>query len=454
VSLPPPWWKPVWGWGQELATDNKALVPVWALATEAVSVSNVLDGGGMTPARLAELRTVLATLADSPIVTLEAHPIPTKRDRNGGIVLHAASPLAKQLSRLVTESAKSAPPTLSVAATGEVLYRMVVPAKVAAQVGKGLVNPMVAKGVAGGIRGALVNSGGTAVAHAAFVPVAGTAAVTGAAAGSATTAGVAAASAGALTVAAPLVLMAIAVSASAYADHQSQKAIERITDLLEQLQDDNLERERNELDACPEAIDKATSILLDQGRIGLSLGLDSSSHAISTAVAATRRRLRKWQAALDSLPEGPVEVGALAKSFPGINEEGGAFRAHLEIARLAIALKRRVLVLQAVEHAQQDTNNLFKTFIGTLRDDERGIDELEAGITSVLLRLSTLELKRDGGFRIPAFTPGEVDNILKSAYRLRALGDGLSVGIHQADVAIEIERSNDGSLLVFPAVAA
>ncbi|MCO4239488.1 hypothetical protein NG702_19125 [Pseudarthrobacter sp. MDT3-28] len=436
-----------------MTVDSKALVPVWTLATEAVSVSNVLDEG-MTPARLAELRTVLATLADSPIVTLEAHPMSTKSNRDGGIFLHAASPLAKQLSQLVTETAKSAPSKLNVGATGDVLYRMVVPAKVAAQVGKGLVNPMVAKGVAGGIRGALVNSGGTAVAHAAFVPVTGSAAIAGAATGSAATAGVAVASAGALTVAAPLVLMAVAVSASAYADHQRQQAIERITDLLEQLHDDNLESERNELDACPEAIDKATSILLDQGRVGLSLGLDSASHAISTAIAATRRRLKKWQAALDALPDGPVEVDALTKPFPGFNEDGGTFRAHLEIARLAIALKRRVLVLQAVEHAQQDTNNPFQSFIGSLREDERRIDELESGIGSVLLRLSNLELKRNGGFRIPAFTPGEVDHILKSAYRLRALGDDLNVGIHQADVSIEIERSSNGSLIVFPAVAA
>ena len=144
----------------------------------------------------------------------------------------------------------------------------------------------------------------------------------------------------------------------------------------------------------------------------------------------------------------------MTKSFPGINEEGGAFRAHLEIARFAIALKRRVLVLQAVEHAQLDTNNPFESFIGSLRDDERGIDELESGLSSVLFRISNLELKRDGGFRIPAFTPGEVDQLLQAAYRLRAFGDGRNGGIHQADVAIEIERSSDGSLVVFPAVAA
>ncbi|MEW2378829.1 hypothetical protein AB0883_22390 [Micromonospora sp. NPDC047812] len=436
-----------------MTTDNTAPVPVWTLATEAVSVPDLLSDEGMTPARLAELRTVLATLADSPIATLEAHPVPIKRDRSGGIPLHAASPLAQQLSHLVAQTAKSAP-TLNVAATGDVLYKMVVPAKVAAQVGKGLVQPMASKAAAGGIHSALVNSTGIA-AQATFVPVAGKAAVAGAATGSATTAGVAAASAGALTVAAPLVLMAVAVGVSAYADHQRQKAIERITDLLEQLHEDKLEGERSELDGCRDAIDKATSVLLDQGRVGLSLGLDSSSYAINTAIERTKRRLAKWQAALAALPDGPVEIGALTKSFPEINEEGGTFRAHLEFARLAIALKRRVLVLQAVEHAQQAvTNNPFKSFIGTLRDDERRIDELESGINSVLLRLSTLELKRPGGFRSIMFTQGEVDDLLKAAYRLRGLGDGLNVGVHQADLAIEIERGSDGSLVVFPAVAA
>ncbi|MEU6077641.1 hypothetical protein [Micromonospora sp. NPDC047074] len=438
-----------------MATDNTAPVPVWTLATETVSVPDLLSDEGMTPARLAELRTVLVTLADSPIATLEAHPMSTTRERNGGIPLHAASPLAQQLSQLVAQTAKSAPPTLNVAATGEVLYRMVVPAKVAAQVGKGLVRPMLSRASAGGVRSALVNSTGGIAAQATFVPVAGKAAVAGAATGSATTAGVAAASAGALTVAAPLVLMAVAVGVSAYADHQRQEAIERITDLLEQLHEDRLENERSELDGCRDAIDKATSVLLDQGRVGLSLGLDSSSYAINTAIERAKRRLAKWQAALAALPDGPVEIGALTKAFPGVNEEGGAFRAHVEFARLAIALKRRVLVLQAVEHAQQaGTNNPFKSFIGILREDERRIDEMESGINSVLLRLSTLELKRPGGFRSIMFTQGEVDELLKAAYRLRDLGDGLNVGVHQADVSIEIERSSDGSLVVFPAVAA
>lgn len=124
------------------------------------------------------------------------------------------------------------------------------------------------------------------------------------------------------------------------------------------------------------------------------------------------------------------------------------------LARLAIALKRRVPVLQAVEHAQQHTNNPFKRFIGELQGDERRIDELEAGINTVLLRLSNVEFKRHGGFRIPAFTSGEVDHLIQAVYRLEAVGDGVNMGTHQADVPIEIERSSDGSLTVFPAVAA
>lgn len=430
--------------------DDNALVPVWTLTTEAVTVPGLVGDAEMTPERLADLRTALATFAQAPIATLEMHPIERRRDSAGGIALHASSPLAQQLSQLVTQTARSAPTKVDVAASGEVLYRMVVPAKVASQVSKGLVKPMASKAVSGGVYSALRDSTGI-VSKATFVPVSGAGATTGAAA----TAGVGLAGAGALTVAAPLVLMAVAVGASAYADHQRQKAIERITDLLEQLHDDKLEQERNRLDGCRDAIDKATSVLLDQGKIGQSLGLDSASHEISTAIAAVRTRLKKWQDALTELPEGPVELTALTEAFPGITDENGAFSAHLETARLAIALKRRVLVLQAVEHAQLDgTGNPFKSFLSELRSDEQRLNDLESSINGVLLRLSSLELKRPSGLlKKVHYAPSDVDKLLTAAYRLRGLSNGLdSVGSH-ADVVIEIERGRDGSVVVFPAEA-
>ncbi|GGW24293.1 hypothetical protein GCM10010381_04140 [Streptomyces xantholiticus] len=168
-----------------MTDDRKAIVPVWTLATGDVRVPALAGDGPITAERLAELRGVLAGLADKPIATLEVHPLPGKLDRSRGIPLDAASPLAQHLSQLITQSARSSAAATATAA-GEGLYRMVVPAKVAAQFGQGIVRPMASKAAAGGIHGALVNSTGIA-ANATFVPV-GAAAAAGAVGGAGATA--------------------------------------------------------------------------------------------------------------------------------------------------------------------------------------------------------------------------------------------------------------------------
>ncbi|MER6808215.1 hypothetical protein ABT299_02950 [Spirillospora sp. NPDC000708] len=436
-----------------MTDDRAANVPVWTLATADVRVPALTGDEPMTAERLAELRSVLAALADEPIATLEVHPLPDKLDRGPGIPLDAASPLAQHLSQLITQSAQRSSGAATATASGEALYRMVVPAKFAAQLGQGIVRPMASKAVAGGIRGPLVNSTGI-VGGATFVPV-GKAAAAGAAGGAGTTAGVAVGGSAAFTVAAPLVLMAVAVGISAHADYKRQQAIEHITELLEQLHEDKLEDERNQLDGCRDAIDKATAILLDQGKLGVSLGLDSASYAISTALVAAERRLAKWRSALDALPDGaPVEIGTLTKSFPGLTDDrGGIFRAHLELAALAIALERRVIVLQAVEHAQSDPGNPFENFIRNLRDHQQRLDDLELGIAGVLVRLSALELARPSGLR-PVFTTSEVERLMRAAHRVRKLGDGVTFDGRATDVAIEIARDKDGAVVVFPALPA
>ena len=428
-------------------------VPVWTLATGDVQVPAVAGDGPMTAERLVELRGVLAALADRPIATLEVHPLPDKLDRGRGISLDAASPLAQHLSQLITQSARGSATAAKATAAGEGLYRMVVPAKVAKQFGQGILCSMRSKAVAGGIRGPIVNAQGTIVAGATFVPV-GKAATAGAAGGAGATAGVAAAGGAALTVAAPLVLMAVAVGVSAHADAKRQEAIAHITELLEQLQADKLDDEHSALNGCRPAIDKATAILLDQGRLGVSLGLDSAVHTIDTALSKADIRLARWTSALDKLSDGePVEVATLTESFPGVDEQGGTFRTHLELAALAIALKRRVNVLQAVEQAQSEPDNLFENFTRTLRGDEQRLDELEKGLAGVLLRLSALELARPKSVR-PVLTNGEVDRLMRTAYQIRGLGDGVAVGGRPTDVAIEIARDKDGSVVVFPALAA
>jgi hypothetical protein len=437
-----------------MSDDRRASVPVWTLATGDVRVPGLTAGESMTAERLAELRGVLAVLADEPIVTLEAHPLPDKIDRGRGIPLDAASPLAQHLSQFITQSTRSSLTAARATASGESLYRMVVPAKVAAQFGQGILRPMVPKGATGGIFGELVNSTtGRIASKARFVPVGGAAAA-GTVGGAGATAGAAAAGGTALTVAAPLVLMAVAVGVSAHADRKRQQAIEHITELLEQLQEEKLDAEHSELDGCRDAIDKATAILLDQGKLGVSLGLDSAVHAINTALGKADRRLARWQSALDGLPEGEaVELGTLTKSFPGVDDHGGTFRTHLELASLAIALKRRVVVLQAVEHAQSDPGNPFENFTRALKRDQQRLDEMESSIAGVLVRLSALELARPNGLR-PVFTTGEVERLMRAAHRIHKLGDGVTVNSRTTDVAIEIARNKDGSVVVFPALTA
>ncbi|MFE4411330.1 hypothetical protein [Streptomyces sp. NPDC056821] len=436
-----------------MTDDRKTTVPVWTLATADVRVPGLTAGESMTAERLAELRGVLAVLADEPIVTLEVHPLPGKIDRGRGIPLDAASPLAQHLSQFITQSTRGSLTAARATASGENLYRMVVPGKVAAQFGQGIVRPMVPTGAAGGIYGELVNSTGRIAAKARFVPVGGAAAA-GTVGGAGATAGAAAAGGTALTVAAPLVLMAVAVGVSAHADRKRQQAIDHITELLEQLQEDRLEDEYSELDGCRDAIDKATAILLDQGKLGASLGLDSAVHAINTALRKADRRLARWQSALDGLPEGKaVELGTLTKSFPGVDDHGGTFRTHLELASLAVALKRRVVVLQAVEHAQSEPGNTFENFTRALKRDQQRLEELESGIAGVLVRLSALELARPNGLR-PVFTTGEVDRLMSAAHRIHQLGGGVTVNHRATDVAIDIARDKDGSVVVFPAVSA
>ncbi|MFF8632811.1 hypothetical protein ACF052_01175 [Streptomyces pilosus] len=433
---------------------KKATVPVWTLATGDVQVPAVAGGGPMTTERLAELRGVLAALADRPIATLEKHPLPDKLDRGRGISLDAASPLAQHLSQLITQSARGSAAAAKATASGEGLYVMVVPAKVSKQLGQGILRSMPSKAVAGGIRGPIVDSAtGKIAAGATFVP-AGGAAAAGTVGGAGATAGAAAAGGTLLTVAAPLVLMAVAVGVSAHADAKRQEAIAHITDLLEQLQADKLDDEHSALNGCRPAVDKATAILLDQGKLGVSLGLDSAVHTIDTALSKADIRLARWRSALDKLPAGePVEIGTLTESFPGVDDQGGTFRTHLELASLAIALKRRVNVLQAVEQAQSEPDNLFENFTRALRSDEQRLDELEKGLAGVLLRLSALELARPKSVR-PVLTNGEVDRLMRTAYQIRGLGDGVVVNGRPADVAIEIARERDGSVVVFPALPA
>ena len=208
-------------------------LPVWMLGTDVVELPRGFGGGPLTPERLSELRGVLAALSDEPVAVLEAHPRPVSLDRSRGIVADSASPLARGLSAVLKQSSTALASAPKAVASGEALYRMVVPAKFADQVSKGLVRSMLSQGVSGGVRSPLVDATGV-VGHASFVPVAG-----GAAAGG-----------GLVAASGPLILIGIAVGLSAYADFQQQEATRELSRLLKKLDRANLDNERAELAGC------------------------------------------------------------------------------------------------------------------------------------------------------------------------------------------------------------
>src|SRR5688572_4781342 len=96
------------------------VVPLWTLSTDegSTAVPAFPDEGGLTPERLSALRSALAEFASAPLVTLEAHPLPVKHERTRGLALGAMSPLAQEISRLVTNSPQVSAVT-QVAQSGE-----------------------------------------------------------------------------------------------------------------------------------------------------------------------------------------------------------------------------------------------------------------------------------------------------------------------------------------------
>ena len=136
-----------------------------------------------------------------------------------------------------------------------------------------------------------------------------------------------------------------------------------------------------------------------------TLGLDTAVHVIDKGISLADSRLREWLTALGQLPEGPkVELAKLREAIPGIDDPDSEFYAYLELADLAIALKHRVLVLQAVEHAQHDEDNPFENFVDALKSDQRSLNQLVGDHSEFLQRLSTLRLDRSHG--IMDFTIG------------------------------------------------
>ena len=389
------------------------LLPFWILGSgpeDSLPVELPIKAEGLTAENLQRLRSALAAFADDPPVTLERYELPAGTVTGGRVVAQGA-PVLKYLAEIIGQKAAAAAGSPT---GGETLYRMVVDERVAGQLAQGLARPMDAAG--GGIYSAVLGKGGI-VANARFVP----AAAEGGGAGLAAAGGGAAIGlGGAVVAAAPFVILVVAAAGEMYAEEQRRRALERIESSLKELEENALDQEMAAINGAMPALAKATSLLVDDGRLGASLGIDSAVNAIDTAIERAKGRARRWHQGVSRLSQ-QTTVDQIEKSFPGVKDGDGRFVAELRMAGLAIAAKRRVMVLQAVEHAQINQGLSLKRFLAEIEREATALDELEASLTDLLTRLSELPIRVGGGIRDRILLSKDADELLKWPERLREL---------------------------------
>lgn len=390
-------------------------LPFWILGSgpeEPLPVDVRVKAEGLTAEKLQRLRSALAAFADDPPVTLERYELPAGTI-TGGYPVAQGAPLLQHLAQIVGQKTAAAP---GASASGETLYRMVVDQRIAGQLAQGLARPM--KAAAGGIHGDFLGKAGI-VGKARFFPVA---AAEGGGIGLAAAGGGAAVGlGGAAIAAAPFVIAALAAASAIYAEEQRRRALERIEESLKELHQNNLDQEMADINGAMPALAKATSLLVDEGRLGAALGIDAAAHAIDTAIALAEHRTKHWLQDVSRLSQ-RATVGQIEKSFPGVKDGGGRFVAELRMAGLAIAAKRRLMVLQAVEHAQINQGLSLKRFLAEIEREATELNELESSLIDLLTRLSELPIRTGGGiFDRLHLSADDADELLKWPERLRDL---------------------------------
>jgi hypothetical protein len=284
-------------------------LPFWILGSgpeEALPIDVRVKAEGLTAGKLQQLRSALAAFADDPPVTLERYELPAGTIVGGHAVAQGA-PILKHLAEIVgPKAAAAARPR----AGGETLYRMVVDQRIAGQFAQGLARPMGAAD--GGIYSAVLGKSGI-VANARFVP----AAAEGGGIGLAAAGGAATGLGGAVVAAAPFVILAIAAAGAIYTEEQRRRALERIESSLKGLLQNDLDQEMAAINGAMPALAKATSLLIDEGRLGASLGIDAAAYAIDTAIERAKSRTQRWLQDVSLLSQ-KATVDQIEKSFPGV----------------------------------------------------------------------------------------------------------------------------------------
>ena len=171
----------------------------------------------------------------------------------------------------------------------------------------------------------------------------------------------------------------------------------------------------------------------------------------SARITQLEQRLEEWERSLIELREENADVKKLEDRYPGILTGQGCFLIQLEIAKSAISLNRKLLVVQAVEHAQsQFEANALTNLIDQLRRDEDEMNRLEARIQKLFRDISELELVPEKrSLKKIGYSQSDLKEFANQTLKLKSLADVPFQELPTDEMVIEIEQHGDGSLVVF-----
>ena len=120
------------------------------------------------------------------------------------------------------------------------------------------------------------------------------------------------------------------------------------------------------------------------------------------------------------------------------------------MAAFTIAMKRRVAVLQAVDHAQQAPELTLPRFASNLKLEHEAVDELEKRLTDILQALARLQIGPSGRLIDRVLLREEVKTLLKWPARLRELAEAEAPMVQEPIGELELPMflGRDGSVRV------
>lgn len=197
---------------------------------------------------------------------------------------------------------------------------------------------------------------------------------------------------GAIAAGWPVLAVAGTVMAIDMAAHREQRAHQRRVEAVLSRQEERhyIERIKDQRSADAQ-LSRAISLMLDGHNPNLELALKSADDEFYRS----QQFLEKHRGVIDELvdDDGKVDYRRLEETLGGKAKEDDHFIRELDLARAAIAIRRKAMVAQAAAVALADPTNPYAALRRLLESQAHQLEDADAVATELTERLTQVELK-------------------------------------------------------------